>query len=450
MVARTERARVLVLGGGLAGLAAARALGRDAVVLEAADRPGGAARSERVGEWVFDHALHVLYFADAGTKARVLALPGLHAETCPPEAWVGTAHGFARFPIQLHLAHLDAPTRQRCVAEIEALAREAGPQPGDFAALLRATFGGTLCELFFLPYNRKMWRRPLETLAPSGFQWNIQRPDPDTVRAGAEVSGDVRPSYNADGWYPRPPSGDRQRGIERLAIALAEGVEVRTSHRVVRMLPGEREVEVERGGARTRVAFEHACIATLPLPQLVACCPDVPADLRAAVGRLAWNRVITIGLALRGPRPEGVGHWEYHPDESLVFHRLICPHRFDPELAPADGWSLMAEISEPAESPASTDAEWIHRVTADARRVGALPKDARIEHARAWVVDPAYVVFRSGEQEVVTRVREFFSAHDVHVLGRYGRWEYSSMAQVMRDGFALGERLAPPAGAERA
>jgi hypothetical protein len=109
---------------------------------------------------------------------------------------------------------------------------------------------------------------------------------------------------------------------------------------------------------------------------------------------------------------------------------------------PDDGWALVAEISEPAEGPHTPDAEWVRRVTDDAVRIGALPADACIESALVWAVDPAYVVFRPGEHEIVRKVRDFFATYDVHVLGRYGRWEYSSMAQVIRDGFRLARSLA--------
>ncbi|HHQ47634.1 MAG TPA: FAD-dependent oxidoreductase, partial [Acidobacteria bacterium] len=57
---------VVVLGGGLAGLAAAHALeaaGRGATVLEAGDRPGGACRSFTEDGFTFDLTGHLLHVA---------------------------------------------------------------------------------------------------------------------------------------------------------------------------------------------------------------------------------------------------------------------------------------------------------------------------------------------------------------------------------------------------
>jgi protoporphyrinogen oxidase len=191
----------LVLGAGLAGLASARALGPGATVLEKDDRPGGVARSERLGDWHFDHAIHVLYFPDRPTHERVFALPGHELAACPPEAWVETAHGVARFPIQLHLGGLDPAFVERCLADLDkTFAAPARDGASNFDDFLKRSFGEELCAAFFSPYNRKMWKRPLDGLAPSGFQWNIVRPDLEQVKRGARERDARFASYNAEGW----------------------------------------------------------------------------------------------------------------------------------------------------------------------------------------------------------------------------------------------------------
>jgi hypothetical protein len=58
------------------------------------------------------------------------------------------------------------------------------------------------------------------------------------------------------------------------------------------------------------------------------------------------------------------------------------------------------------------------------------------------IVDPAYVVFTVDNQPIIEQARDFLKNSGVTSLGRYGRWEYSSMAQVMRDGFCCGEEMA--------
>jgi len=444
-----DRARVVVLGAGPAGLAAGSALGDAAIVVERDTRPGGLVRTEhRDGYW-FDRVLHLLYFADDDTERRIRGLLGDDLADCPPEAWVETGAGVARFPLQMHLGTLDTDTVVRCLRDLAACTF-AGPRPPprDFEEMLLATFGRTLCEEFFFPYNAKVWKRPLASLAPSGFQWNITPPDFVEVLRGA-LSGRGFRAYNSKGFYPRPPAGAPVRGMEVLSQRLAATVpDLRLEHRAVAIDLDERVVWVDAGGAPRALRYQDGVIATLPLPALIDACVQAPESLKAQCRRLARNRVSTVALSIRGPRPQGRGHWRYYADPAVCFTRLVYLHEFDPLTAPPGGWGLLAELTEPAETPRDADGDVIARVIADACATGGIPDGCEVVDAAVYVADPAYVVFDPSSQSLVAEALAFLSRRGVWPLGRYGRWEYSSMAQVLRDGFALAAQLGGEAAAE--
>jgi protoporphyrinogen oxidase len=445
----TERARhgihdcdVLILGGGLTGLAAADALGERAVVLERGQTPGGLVQTAEIDGYWFDRVIHLLHFDDPATEARCRALLGDDLRPCPPEAWVECAAGRARFPIQLHLGDLDERARDACVADLRRIAAVPAAPATSFAEWLLGSFGPALCRLFFFPYNRKLWKRPLGRLAPSGLQWNIARPPLERVLAGARPGAATARAYNANGWYPRPPRGAPLRGMEVLAAALARrAADLRLEHEVVGIDLRRRMVTARHGARTVRFRWREACLGTLPLPLLVGLSLEAPSRLREACAGLARNRVQTVALCVRGPRPEGSGHWRYFTDERLVFHRLVFMHAFDPDSAPDDGWGLMAEISERAEVPEGSRAALVARTRADVERAGVLPDGCSVIGAHVMGSDPAYVVFTAQSRALVARARAFLERSGVTPLGRYGRWEYSSMAQVMRDGFAWGEEV---------
>jgi len=159
--------------------------------------------------------------------------------------------------------------------------------------------------------------------------------------------------------------------------------------------------------------------------------------------------VINAMIRVRGPRPQGRGFWRYYADESLCFTRLIHLHEFDPDTAPRGGWALMAEMVEPAEWPAP-DLKAVETVIRrDLARAGAIPDGCEILGIDFKIVDTAYVVFTLECQSVVERAVAHLRSRGVHPLGRYGRWEYSSMAQAIRDGFALASALQEPAARDR-
>ena len=433
---------VLILGGGVSGMACAAALGDHAIVLEREDRPGGLVRGISLDGWWFDHVLHLLYFPDDATEQRVKALPGLQLEPCPPVAWVESRSGRARFPIQNNLRDLPTETIVSCIADLAAAAAQAGHrEPANYRELLLDAFGPSLCEEFFFPYNEKMWRRPLTRLATRGFHWNISRPDFRQVLEGALPASERTAAYNSRGWYPRPRPGGR-RGMEGLSDALAGQVRaLRLEHEVTGIHLGQRRVTARHRGRTFEFRYRRRLVNTLPLPVALGLIEDLPAALRDAARGLHVNRVLSACFAIRGPRPRDTGHWRYYSDLELCFTRLIFMHAFDPDTAPEAGWGLMAEIPEHGEDPLRPPAEVMDTVRRDLARAGFPAAGSEIVGEKLLVNPYGYVVFETGVLERASQALAFLRERDVEPLGRYGRWEYSSMGQVMRDGFAVGDAL---------
>src|SRR5688500_6897410 len=444
-----QQSEFLVLGAGVAGLAAAATLGDRAVVFEREDRPGGLVRTECFDGYWFDHVIHLLYFADPEIEARVHALAGEHMRPCPPRGTVHFPDGVVPYPFQSHLAGLPPREVMKCVRDFAdaALADGSASPTTNYETLLLRTFGKAMCERFFFPYNRKMWKRPLDSLAPSGFQWNMQRPSFDTVIRGA--LGDTGANaYNARGWYPVPPPDAECRGMEVLSRGLAAHVrQLYLSHRVEGIDLDAREVTVSADGNTVRWRWDERCMSTLPLPASIAMCVNAPEDLRSACARLPYNRVRSVALSIEGPRPETQVHWQYYPDETLSFTRLAYMCAFEPAMAPPSGWGLLVEMTERAEDrPEPADA-MVERIRADLQRIGTIPPGCRIIDVNVLDANPAYVVFTPESRDVVEAAKSFLIAGGVDPVGRYARWEYSSMAQAMGDGLRWADGVSATAGA---
>lgn len=426
----------LILGAGVAGLAAAAELGGGAVVVEREDRPGGLVRTECFDGYWFDHVLHLLHVPDDRAERRMRELLGDALAPCPPVAWIECDAGTVRYPFQLNLGGLRRDAAVRCLADYaRACFGPADAAPVDYQELLLRTFGAAMCELFFFPYNRKMWRRPLDSVAPSGFVWNVSRPPFEQALRGALQPNVMREAYNARAFYPRPPAGASVRGMEVLSQALARRaacLHLRTE--VEQIDPAARTVTARREGERVRYRYAEGCLCTLPLPAPMRMCAGVPDELAREAAGLRHNLVFTAAFSILGPRPDAPGLWRYYTDESVPFTRLVFMTEMDPLSAPPEGWGVMAEITHPAEAPRPPEADVLAAARKGLRRVGVLPDGCEIVGEHLLVADPAYVVFTPDSQEVVRRCRAFLEGVGVSTVGRYGRWEYSSMAQVMADG----------------
>jgi len=435
---------LLIVGAGLTGLAAASKLGDRAMLLERSDRPGGLVRSCRIGDYWFDLVIHLLYFRDPDTEAEIRSMLGDTLGACPPEAWVETSVGTCRFPIQMHLRGLRPEHRIRCIEEMAGTPGTLTKDPtSSIERLFVEAFGPTLSDLFMLPYNRKMWRRPLRSISARGLAWNIERPDFREVLRGAIDEDHEGAAYNSRGFYPRPPESSAIRGMEVLSHALASRVsELRLGCSVVRIDADRRVVVYETGSgsgtgtARGTVRYERGLLSSVPLPSAAELCLQTPPNLLRRLRSLRRNRVVSVFVAIEGPRPDrSTGHWRYYADESLCFTRLVFMHAFDPAMAPPSGWGLLVEIPQRSEDPPEDCEETCRRAVADARRVGVIGASHRVVGCRREIVDPAYVVLGEGDRQVVDEAIGFLAEHGIDCRGRYGAWKYCGMSQCLREGF---------------
>jgi phytoene dehydrogenase-like protein len=101
---------VIIVGGGLAGLTAAKALidaGLDVVVLEADDRPGGRLKTDRVDGFLLDHGFQI-YLTSYQTAGQVLDLKSLGLRSFEPGAMVrcGNTWHAVKDPLRSPLRHM--------------------------------------------------------------------------------------------------------------------------------------------------------------------------------------------------------------------------------------------------------------------------------------------------------------------------------------------------------
>jgi protoporphyrinogen oxidase len=445
-LAEGERTMIVILGGGLAGLAAAERLarrkpGEPRLILEREADPGGLCRSRRVGEFTFDYTGHYLHLRDPETMTFVQPLMGDRLALVQRRSFVHTRGVRLDFPFQANLHGLPADVVARCVldfiaADCQAPTAQDGRTP--FDAWARRVFGDGIAEGFLLPYNAKVFGVAPREITAEWALWSAPRPDVAQVVRGALGLKNTGLGYNPNFRYPK------RGGIEALVRALAERVknDLRLRAEVVSVDVRARTVTVADG----ETLRWNQLISTLPLPALLSCITRasdaVPASLGGIAAGLRWRAVIDLQLGIDRPGVAEGAHWIYFPDADAPFYRVGLPSNVCPALAPAGCSSVSVEFSHPSGTPVPSTDELLGAARPALERGGVLRPTDQIIVADSVLLDPAYVIFDDRRTPLVAEALAWLADVGIQSIGRFGSWTYSYMERALIEGRVAADRAA--------
>ncbi len=418
----------VVLGAGLAGLAAAHYGGPGVRVFEALPRLGGKCATDQVRGFAFDQAGHLLHVRTPRVRELIQRLLPGKLRLVTRDARIHLAGREVRYPFQANLFGLPPEIKAEALRDYLEAALAPQKKPRHFADWAQRTFGATMARLFFEPYNRKLWTVLPEELTLDWMRDYVPRPALGRVIRGAFQDVPQGGGYNETFWYPA------KGGIDQLAVALAG----RGKH--ITLNASAREIDLRR---RTVEISGHGSvpwrrlISTLPLPVLAARCRSLPKGVREAASHLRANSVMVVNLGIRGPRLHSA-HWIYFPEDKFSFYRVGFPSNFG-RVAPAGCSSLYAEVAVPAGTGWDQRKTIAGRVRRDLRLAGILTARDRVVVEHLQYLPYAYVIYDQAYQSARKHVLEYLERQGVASIGRWGHWEYSAMEGALLAGKTAGQ-----------
>lgn len=391
----------LVIGAGISGLSAAQALGDDFLVLEKSGGPGGLAGQYRAGGFAFDYGGHYFHFqGKPEIKEHVQGFRPFREYRRNSKVFL--LGRFIPYSLQYHLAFLPAVLRREVLGEILAGSNVEGD---DLEAFLRARFGQRLFRLFFAPFLRKFYGRPLAGMIAGMDKGSIPVPRLEEVLAGARERRRSAEGYNPVFYYP---IGSLQGFIEDYCRPLRE--RIRFHERVVRIEPRRQRLFTTAGEYR----YDNL-ISTMPLKELLRILsPALPYSGRELqhISTLVVNAVLA--------RHRRRFHWLYLPEESFPFYRV--------GYYPAAG--RVAVYLERTIGPAAkVEGSSLRRETVfTLRRTGMIERESELLFMDARRIPISYVVFDRHWPRLVPAILSQLRRRRIHSIGRYGGWNYTSMA----------------------
>jgi protoporphyrinogen oxidase len=281
-----------------------------------------------------------------------------------------------------------------------------------------------------VPFNEKLWQVPLDELTSDWVSWLVPKPELKDVINGALGIKDKAFGYNPSFLYPA------EGGIGVLPSAFLAGVKD--------IVYGSELMEVDT--ARRRALFSdgrteqyETLVSTMPVPELVRRCTDLPAAIREAAAGLRCASVYNLNLGVAREKVSDK-HWIYFPEGEYPFYRAGFPMNFSPASGRPGCSSLYVEISHRPDA-VTPPSELIKQVRAGLERAGIFRPSDEIVVADVKDIRYAYVLFDKHRARALPAVLAELGSRGIHSIGRYGRWEHTSMEDAIAQGRQLAEQL---------
>ena len=415
-----------VLGCGWAGAVAVMLLkerfpASSLLVLEAEKREGGLLRSENVRDFTFDiGGSHVIFSRSERSLKELLSLLGDNCVKHERRAFV-KLRDLVPYPLETGLYALPPEERAEALIDFLETLLSRGPDwaPKTLEEWIRGFFGKWIAERYLIPYNEKVWKRPLSQISADWVYTPGRLPVPDWKDVARAAAGMRVVGYVEQSTFYYPLRG----GIQALLNAALQRVSGE-----VAVVNGERVTEVRRLGGSWLINGKYSAkkiISTIPLPDLVRAL-DAPSDVRRAADELDYNRVVIVGVGLGRRAPEQ--HWVYVPQRDVIFHRYAWVSNYSPYNAPRGFSALIAEVTVPRSKPVNAE-EITKRAISDLEKLEVI-KSEEVEIVKVWVHEHGYPIYALNHEEKRTAILRWANELGIISVGRWGSWHYWNMDKV--------------------
>ncbi|WWC90331.1 uncharacterized protein L201_005264 [Kwoniella dendrophila CBS 6074] len=453
----------LVIGAGPTGLGAAtrlNQLGREYLIADAAEQPGGLASTDVTEEgFYFDVGGHVIfshyaYFDDAIHRA----LPNDDDWTTHQRvSYVRSAGNWVPYPYQNNVSQLPLDLRVKCVdgllAAAEHRAQTPGHKPKNFDEWIVRNMGEGIADLFMRPYNYKVWGTPTTKMQCKWLGERVAAPNVRTVVRNAltmETAGNWGP--NATFKFPmKDGTGGIWTAVSKQLPS--KKFKLGKSGQVKNINAKDKIVIFDDG---KKVKYQNL-VSTMALDGLLDVLEGDKNDQTsiqkmkvAAKQGLVYSSTIVLGIGIRGQRPDRIGDkcWLYFPEDDAPFYRATIFSNYSPYNCPQDNiklptiqkadsslsfdkepkegpyWSIMLEVCQSSEKPVDLDKLMENTIKGAISTELMLPTDEIVSlYERRF--DHGYPTPSLGRDQAISQILPTLKDEfNIRSRGRFGSWKY--------------------------
>lgn len=418
--------KVVVVGAGISGLSISRMLSGscDVEVIEAGVKPGGLIKCDRINgtlfhrvgghvfnskntevlDWFWSHFDRENEFLQAKRSAKILF--GSHL--------IG-------YPLENYLYQLPENTAREIIQELLSMLaekKEGGTQCDNFKDFLISRFGTKLYELYFGPYNSKIWNTDISEVPLEWLDGKLPMPQIKDIITSNIFKREEETMVHATFWYAK--RGGSQFIIDRLA----EGLRIHLSTQLTSLTSlGGKQVDVNNGA----FIADHLvyCGDVRKLSQIVHI--NDPA-LQAAM-REAENFASNGTSNVLCETDDNDMSWLYLPEKKYKAHRIIYTGNF----------SATNNEGTSGRKTCVVEFSGKHEPADMVEELKTLPGNLK---ALAFNYEPnSYIIHDKQTKEKVQKLKHQLANYNIHLLGRFAEWEYYNMDKCIEAAMTLSNQI---------
>lgn len=430
---------ILIVGAGLAGLSTAYHLnGLPCRIFEKEKEAGGLCRSYQNNGFTFDMTGHLLHFRQPAIKALVESLLAGRLQQHARRSFIYSHHTYTEYPFQVNTYGLPPEVVRECLMGFIATLTQSGPrrmpEHRSFKEWILDNLGEGMAKHFMVPFNEKLWQVSLEELTSDWVSWLVPKPELKDVVNGSLGIKEKAFGYNPSFLYPE------KDGIKILPQAFVSAVgDIAYGAELMELDTKRRRALFKGGSGGVREERYETLVSSIPIPELVRRCRDIPARLKEAAAGLRWVSVYSVNLGIAREQVSDK-HWIYFPEQEYPFYRAGFPMNVSPQLGRPGCSSLYVEVSHRPTSRTPSD-QLLGDVRHGLERAGILRPDDEVLVSDVKDIYYAYVLFDRHRASALPAILAELERRGIYSIGRYGRWEHSSMEDAIAQGKQLAERL---------
>lgn len=409
--------KIAIIGGGISGLSIAHLL-KDrysVMVFESADKPGGLVKCVRV-EGNLYHPVGGHVFNSRRQDVLDWFWSFFDRENEFTKAIRNAVVYMGKpidYPIENHIYQFDTDMQQQIIADLLAIAKAEKPEPTNFEEFLRYRFGETLYNIYFKPYNEKVWKRDLTTVPLSWLTGKLPMPSVEEIIYNNFNKASEMTMVHSTFYYAK------QNGSQFLADRLAMGLEISYNSEIQKLSKSENKWIVN-GAEFDKVIF---CGNIKKLPDMVGESLDISNYIQP-IDELEYHGTTSV-LCEIDPNPYS---WIYMPDASHKSHRIICTGNFSQ--------------TNNAEGKTTATIEFTDYLDKDE----VLDNLKKIPYFRRYITHKytkfTYPVQNNQTRETINNLKMQLEHEGLYLLGRFAEWEYYNMDAAMGAALDLNKIIA--------